>query len=120
MSREAEYLSIAGVAPLIPESRGLSGGKITDILSQAHVAATRVSVEVIRQNMRETLHGVMRLFDDEDFGSQSYQIDEVQVSLAIGVEGQVSVMSSVSGAANTNSGVVVRLKRREEEAGHAK
>lgn len=95
-------------------SKSLSDAKITDILNKSKLETTNVSIDIIKKNMETTLNGLLDVFECEQLENRKFYMDEIEVSLNVGCEGSVSILSAISGQSNLQSGIVVKLKRRPE------
>ncbi len=105
-------LSVAYFVDNEVKAKSIFDSKITDILNKSRLEVANVSIDVIKENMAKTLEGVMEMFENEQLENRSFCIDEIEVALNVGCEGTVSVLSTVSGQANMQSSIIVKLKRR--------
>lgn len=96
-------------------SKQFSDSKITDILNKSKLEMASVSTDIVKENMVKTLDGLLDEFDCEQLENRKFYMDEIEVSLHVGCEGTVSILSAVSGQADVQSSIVVKLKRRPEK-----
>lgn len=113
--KSSKTLSVMYLTDCEIMSKSLSDSKITDILNKSKVEVTNVSIDVVKENMLKTLGGLLDTFECEELEDRKFCIDEIEVSLNVGCEGTVSILSAVSGQANVQSGIVVKLKRKSEK-----
>lgn len=99
------------------DSRALSNSKIPDIINSVNEGVTGVDIDIIKQNMRETLSGLMDIFEDDNISNHRMRVNEIEVSLCIDIDGRVSILSSVEGGIKTQASVVVKLKRENRNEG---
>lgn len=116
MPREKE-LSIMYFTEEGLHSMGMTQSKITDILKKSQVEVTNVDVKTVKDNMIKTLDGILDIFENEVSNDSDFEVDEIEVGLVIGCGGSVSILSTVSGEANTQASITVRLKRKDKKNG---
>lgn len=109
----SKFLYISYISGYQSDTKTISGTKITDVISKSKVELASVSVDIIKENMTKAIIGVLDIFESNDFDNRLFNIDEIEVTFSIGIEGSVSLLSSVSGGANTQSGIVVKFKRKD-------
>ena len=110
-SMKSKELSVVYLVDNEVKTKSIIDSKMTDILNKSKLEVTNVSIDVIKENMVKTLDGVMEIFENEQFENRCFGIDEIEIALNVGCEGTVSVLSTVSGQANMQSSIVVKLKR---------
>ena len=66
--------------------------------------------QAIDENIKNVLRSLTKVF--EDIENDKYFIDEIEVTLNVGAQGEVSILSTVSGSVNLNSGIKVLIKRK--------
>ena len=93
------------------KTRSIIDSKLTDILNKSRLEVANVSIDVIKENMVKTLDGVIEIFENEQLENRGFCVDEIEVALNVGCEGSVSILSTISGQANMQSSIVVKLKR---------
>lgn len=96
------------------EAIGLSGSKIAEFIKEGGDKVVDVSVETISRNLVKTVSGLLKVLDTPQLKSDCFVVDEVEVNLAVGAEGEISVLSSSVGT-NTSSSLTIRLKRVNHE-----
>lgn len=111
----SKELSVAYFVDNGIKSKSLSDSKITDIIKRSNLEVTNVSVDVVRENLVKTLDSLLDVFECEQLDGRKFYTDEIEIALNVGYEGTVSILSAVSGQANVQSSIVVKLKRRAEK-----
>lgn len=80
-------------------SKSLSGDhRILDIVNNAAVKIEKVNGELVRKNIIATINNLVDAFEGNDIRASSYYVDEIEVSLDIGLDGTVSIVSLSGGA----------------------
>lgn len=75
---------------------------------------TEVNYEQLKQQFDGFLKAIDSLFDNSAFAqNSSFVVDEVELNLSIGTEGQISILSSIAGGFSASSGVRIKLKRKQ-------
>ena len=70
-----------------------------------------VDYHVVKDNIKKVLCGLTEVFETID--DEKYHVDEIEVTLQVGSQGEVSILSTVSGSVNLSSGIKVTIKRKQ-------
>ena len=93
------------------EERSFSGESMIDkILKKNNIS--RLPKKHLMQNISDFLDNISQIFELSNNNPTCY-VDEIEFGIQIGVEGRICLFSSVGGAANTESSVHIKLKRRD-------
>lgn len=83
-------------------------------LNRASRRTTEVDSEQLKEQFDNFLKAIDSLFDvPVSSRSDGLMLDEIELSLSVGSEGKISILSSVSGGISANSGIKIKLKRKE-------
>ncbi len=75
---------------------------------------TEVASEQLKEQFDGFLKAVDSLFDvPACTGKGGLILDEIELNLSVGSEGKISILSSVAGGISANSGIKIKLKRKE-------
>lgn len=94
------------------KTKSIMDSSIADMLNKSNFKTTKVNMDIVKNNMIETVGSIMEIFENERLNNQNFSIDEIEVTLNIGCEGSVSILSTVSGQTNMQSGITLKLKRK--------
>jgi hypothetical protein len=72
-----------------------------------------ILTDVLQNNIDVLINSVIELFDGCNINSDNYEIGDVNFSISINAESQVSIMSVVSGGVSANTGIHVQLRRKK-------
>ena len=109
---ENKELSVISFSNESVKAKGIIGGNdLLQALKNDKSQVTAIAIDVIKDNMVKTLDGLMKVFESAEFDNRDFLVDEIEVSLLVGNEGSVHILS-VSGQANVQSSIVVKLKNR--------
>ena len=92
---------------------GLKGGKGNAIV--APVVKT-VSSHVFGESLNGLIQNVSHVLDNCDTKSSSFEIDEVELSLTVNADGEVSILSVADIKAGTEAAVTVKLKKKNDKS----
>lgn len=108
---DQKYLFISELTNYISEAKSIRGGyKLTDVLNETNLKIEKVNTEIIKANMISTINNLIETFQSPDINSNEYIVEEIDISLNIGIDGSVSIVSFQSGL-NLSSGITIKLKR---------
>ena len=82
-----------------------------DFSFKSKLSRCRVDYHVINENVKNVLSGLAEVFETID--NEKYHVDEIEVTLQVGSQGEVSILSTVSGSINLSSGIKVTIKRKQ-------
>jgi len=91
---------------LFEEQSGFADFNLKSKLSRCSVDS-----HVIKENVKKVLSGLTEVFETVD--NEKYHVDEIEVTLQVGSQGEVSILSTVSGSVNLSSGIKVTIKRKQ-------
>lgn len=92
---------------------------------QSHVGNTRGlerairrTVDVTSEQLKEQLGGFLEAIDSiinvPAFTEKNgFVMDEIELNLSVGAEGEISVLSSATGGISASSGIKIKLKRKQ-------
>ena len=110
-----DTISIASYSVSDNTSKSLGGGhSLTDIIKPVR-QTTNVNVETVKANMAQTISKLLEIFEMKELESEHFEVDEIEVALTVGGEGSVSILSAVSAQVNTQSSIVVKVKRKKDD-----
>ena len=108
--RNIEICFVERTENTVSAERSFSDDSLIDkLLAQNHV---QIPAEQLKKNVRAVLDAVSEIFSVSD-DSSSFDVEEIEFGISIGVEGKVSLLSMIGGGASANSTMVIKLKRRE-------
>ncbi|MEO0836192.1 MAG: hypothetical protein AAFY16_09435 [Cyanobacteria bacterium J06642_3] len=93
------------------DTGGVLGNELPE--TQATVSGTRkpVEVEKLKREMRGFLQAMREMLDEAEPPDSKMQLDEVELSVEINAEGQVSLLG-VGGKAGGKGGMTFKFKRK--------
>lgn len=96
----------------VPRSMGMTDRRMSDILQRTSSAVTTVSSDVLQKNMASVARNFLEVCQDDSFDSPAFALDEIELALSIGAEGEVSVLSAAAAKANMLASVTLKFKRK--------
>lgn len=99
------------------EFRGLSSGGLPELVNTGSTTVVQASTDIVKKNLRHVIDESMKLLDSVQDTDSNYEVDELELNLGIGAEGEVSILSAVTGSASitTSMKLVIRKKKKENE-----
>ena len=93
---------------------GTTGDKIVLDTPKGKLAITRRPVEVskLKQEMKEFLQAMKEMLDEAEAPNSKMQLDEVELSVEINGEGQISLFGIGGGKAGGKGGMTFKFKRK--------
>lgn len=99
----------------VSSSMGITNNKLSDILQNTSSTVTSVSADVLRRNISTVAHDFLEVCQDATFDTPIFELDEIELALSIGGEGEVSIFSVAAAKANMQASVILRFKRKNNE-----
>lgn len=92
---------------------GIQRKGLFDIPSELTKCGNRIEIptETLKKSMNEAIEKVVEIIPLEEHLPNSFQVEEIEFALNVGVDGKVSVIALES-AASISSSITVRLKRK--------
>jgi hypothetical protein len=78
----------------------------------ANIVNIKVPTQTIKDSMQNTILSIVDIIDSQKLNEMSYDIDEVELGINIGIDGNVSLASILSGGINTQATIKICLKKK--------
>ncbi len=91
------------------EVRGMTD--ISNIISHGATKIVNVQTDVVKKGLLNVLSSMSEVLDETHFTNDVYEIDELEINLNIGSNGEISIIS-VSENTNFSSSIKVKIQRK--------
>lgn len=96
-------------------SMGMTNNKLSDILQTTSSTVTSVSADVLKRNISTVASDFLEVCQEANLDTPSFELDEIELALSIGSEGEVSIFSAATAKANMQASVTLKFKRKNNE-----
>lgn len=97
----------------ISDSRGITDSKLSAILHNTSSTITSVSTDVLKENITAATHDFLEVCQDAALGTPIFELNEIELALSIGGEGEVSIFSTAAAKANMQASLILKFKRKD-------
>ena len=106
------FLPILVVDETNPQIKGLSDSQLAHLAKKNSMKVVNASTEIIEHNLKHVINESLSLLNSVNSGESNYEVDELEINLSIGTNGEVSILSTISGSANVASSMKLVIKRK--------
>jgi hypothetical protein len=69
----------------------------------------------LKLKINQAIQSVVSLIDEKSLNDKGYEVSELEFSLNISADGNVSILSIVSGGISVQSGITIKIGRKKNE-----
>ena len=84
---------------------------ISNIISSGTTKVVNVQTDAVKNGLLNILSSMSEVLDEAHFSNDIYEVDELEINLNIGLNGEVSIIS-VSENTNVSSGIKIKIQRK--------
>ena len=106
---EGKYIPILDVEEY--DVQGISNDRMKEIIGDRTEKVVKADVDLVKDNMTKVVNNFLDAVEEDSYKSSSFSLDEIELSLSIGADGSVSIISSTVGV-NVQTSVVLKFKKK--------
>jgi len=91
--------------------KGIGGERLDNLVNHSLF----FNAEDLKQKINQAIHSVVSLIDEQSLNIKGYEVSELEFSLNINADGNVSILSIVSGGVSVQSGITIKIGRKKNE-----
>lgn len=88
--------------------QGIGGERIDRLVNHSMLFES----EDLKPKINHAINSIVSLIDEKQLNDQGYEVSELEFSLNINADGNVSILSIVSGGVSVKSGITVKIGRK--------
>jgi len=79
----------------------------------SNIIDVKIPIQTIKESMQNTILSIVDVLDSQNLNDMSYDIDDVELGINIGIDGKVSLASIIGGELSTQTTLKIRLKKKK-------
>lgn len=99
----------------VPVTMGITDNHLSSILQNTSSTVTSVSADLLGRNIATVAHDFLEMCQESALDTTLFELDEIELALSIGSEGEVSILSAVAAKANMQASAILKFKRKSNE-----